>query len=284
MENPISLHYQEALTKAGLTPNQSSIYDALIKKGPLPASKIAIEVKLSRPLAYKILDELADVGLVEKQDKPQSVARFAAAHPLKLKEIADKRLEAAQGAKAALEGTLGKLISDFNLISGKPGIRFYEGKEGIREVMNDALTSTTEIYSYVDIDAIERGIPDISRDFAKARQKLGLKKKNIGVDTPENRQEIEGYYTDVTEERLIPWPTKSFGTVMQIYDGKVSYFTLGDKMVGIIIADPHVYEMHRSLFEFTWNSPQAYTPNKTQAASRKDSSSGSSTMSQVSTP
>jgi len=284
MENPIPLHYQESLTQAGLTPNQASIYDALIQKGPLPASKIAIEVKLSRPLAYKVLDELVDMGLVEKQDKPQSVAKFGASHPLKLKEIADKRLEAAQGAKSALEGTLGKLISDFNLISGKPGIRFYEGKEGIREVMNDALTSTTEIYSYVDIDAVEHEIPDISRDFAKARQKLGLKKKNIGVDTPENRQEIEGYYTDVTEERLIPWPTKSFGTVMQIYDGKVSYFTLGDKMVGIIIADPHIYEMHRSLFEFTWNSPQAYTPNKAQAASRKDSSSGSSAMSHVSTP
>ena len=127
---------------------------------------------------------------------------------------------------------------------------------------------------------VEKHIPDISREFAKARQKLGLKKKNIGIDTPENRAEIEGYYTDVTEERLIPWSTAEFGTVMQIYDSKISYMTLGEQMIGVIVADPHIYEMHKSLFEFTWNDPRAYAPQ----ASAGRSDGGSSTMSQVSTP
>ncbi|OGG49774.1 hypothetical protein A2704_06825 [Candidatus Kaiserbacteria bacterium RIFCSPHIGHO2_01_FULL_54_36b] len=275
------LAYQESLKQAGLTKDQSAIYEALVRMGPSPASDIALSAGIGRPLAYKVLDELIDIGLVEKRDEPKKVARFVPAHPLKLKQVVEKRLAQAQGAQTALDGVLGKLTSDFNLQSGKPGTRFFEGTEGIRECINDALTSRTEIYSYVDIDAIEREIPDISREFAKARQKLGLKKKNIGIDTPENRAEIEGYYTDVTEERLIPWPTSAFGTVMQIYDGKVSYFTLGEQKIGIIIADPHIYEMHRSLFEFTWNNPLAHAP---QAASRKDSASGSSTISQVSTP
>ncbi len=286
MEQSTESAYKQSLVQSGLTEHQARVYESLIKSGPSPARAIALNSSMSRPLAYKVLGELEGMGLVEKIEKPRAVARFSAAHPLKLKEIADKRFESAQSAKTALEGTFGKLISDYNLVSGKPGVRFYEGKDGIREVMNDALTSKTEIYSYVDIDAVEREIPDISRDFAKARQKLGLKKKNIGVDTPENRAEIEGYYTDVTEERLIPWPTQSFGTVMQIYDGKVSYFTLGEHMIGVIIADPHIYEMHRSLFESTWNNPLAYIPENTHAASRKDSDSdaGSSTMSHVSTP
>ena len=284
MEDTTSTEYRASLAEAGLTAHQAAVYETLIKNGSLPARAVGLKAGMSRPLAYKVLDELEAVGLVEKQEKPRAVSRFSAAHPLKLKEIADRRFEAARGAKAAVAGTLGKLISDFNLQSGKPGVRFFEGKEGIRECMNDALTSETEIYSYVDIDAIERSIPDISRDFAKERQKRGLKKMNIGIDTPKNRQEIEGYYTDVTEERLIPWPTASFGTVMQIYDGKVSYFTVDDPMIGIIIADPHIYVMHRSLFEFTWNHPSAYKSNNAQAASRSDSDSDSSTMSQVSTP
>jgi len=259
--------YQQSLTQSGLEKNQALVYEALIKNGALPASSIARLAGLGRPLAYNVLDELITLGLVEKQEE-HKVARFAPAHPLKLKDVIEGRLEAAQGARTALEGVLGKLTSDFNLQSGKPGTRFFEGKDGIRECINDALTSKTEIYSYVDISAVEKVIPDISRDFAKARQKLGLKKKNIGVDTLENRQEIEGYYPEVTEERLVPWPKEKFGTVMQIYDGKVSYFTLEEPMVGVIIADPHIYEMHRSLFEFTWNDPRAYVPKRTQAASR----------------
>jgi sugar-specific transcriptional regulator TrmB len=274
-----------SLAEVGLTAQQAALYGTLVRTGPLPASKLAREVGLSRPLCYKVLDELIELGLVEKDDKPGAVAKFSAAHPLKLKELADTRFAQAQNAKAALDGVLAKLVSDFNLQSGKPGIRFFEGREGIRECMNDALTSRTDIYSYVDIAAIEKHIPDVSRDFAKARQKLKLKKKNIGVDTPENRAEVEGYYPDVTEERLIPWPAEKFGTVMQIYDGKVSYFTVEAPMIGVIIADPHIYTMHRSLFEYVWNDPRAYIPARAQAAAGNDSEpdADSSTMSQVST-
>ncbi len=274
------LAYRESLVKAGLDKSQASIYEAMVKIGPSPASDIARAAGIGRPLSYKVLEELIALGLAEKKEKPGKVARFSAAHPLKLKEIVEKRLEKASGARTALEGVIGRLTSDFNLQSGKPGVRFFEGPGGIRECISDALTSKTDIYSYVDIAAIEKHIPDISREFAKARQKLGLKKKNIGIDTPENRAEIEGYYTDVTEERLIPWSTAEFGTVMQIYDSKISYMTLGEQMIGVIVADPHIYEMHKSLFEFTWNDPRAYAPQ----ASAGRSDGGSSTMSQVSTP
>jgi sugar-specific transcriptional regulator TrmB len=262
METAMGTPYRQSLIESGLTASQAAIYETLVQKGAMPASKVALEAGLGRPLAYKVLDELSDLGLVEKQDAPHAVARFIAAHPIKLKEMADKRFEQAQNARQSLDGALSRLISDFNLQSGKPGIRFFEGKDGIKECIGDALTSRTDIYSYVDIDAVEREIPDVSRDFAKARQRLGLKKKNIGIDTPENRAEIEGYYQDVTEERLIKWPAESFGTVMQIYDGRVSYFTLTPPMIGIIIADPHIYLMHKMLFEVMWESPGIYIPSK----------------------
>src|SRR4051812_9749020 len=114
------LNYQESLRQAGLAKDQAAIYEALVKRGPSPASDIALSAGLGRPLAYKVLDELIEIGLVEKKDEPKKVAKFIPVHPLKLKEIADKRLDSAQNAKTALEGTLSKLISDFNLQSGKP--------------------------------------------------------------------------------------------------------------------------------------------------------------------
>ncbi len=277
--------YEQTLVQTGLTSDQAGVYETLVKTGPLPASLIPRRggLQISRPLVYKVLEQLMTEGLVEKKEEPQKVAIFAAAHPLKLKELIEKRLGRAKQADIALSGIVDKLTGDFNLAGGKPGIRFFEDKEGVREVMNDALTSKTDIYSYVDIDAVEREIPEISRDFAKARRKLGLRKKNIGVDTPENRKAIENYFADVTEERLIPWPTQSFGTVMQIYDGKVSYFTLGDRMIGVVIADKHIYEMHRSLFEFTWQNPLAYIPKKVQTAAEEEDG-GANSISDVGTP
>lgn len=252
----------ELLRSLGLTPNQAKLYGTLLEKGPQKARELAAASNVPRALAYRTLDELVDLGLAERDEKTAKVLRYAPLHPNALLELGKKRVMDSEGTLASLQSKFGTFVSLYNLRGGKPGVRFYAGKEGIRECINDALTSRTEICSYVDIAAIEKNIPDISRDFAKARQRLKIKKKNIGVDTPDNRAEIEGYYTDVTEERLIPWPTQKFGTVMQIYDGKVSYMTIEEPMIGIIIADSHIYEMHRSLFEFTWNSPLIYIPGK----------------------
>jgi HTH-type transcriptional regulator, sugar sensing transcriptional regulator len=252
--------YEPNLMEAGLTKEQAEIYEILVQNGPLPAGRIQRRSTISRPLVYKVLEQLVEHDLVEKKEIPHKPALFVPAHPLKLKDMVEKQHSRAERAQTAVDGILGKLTSDFNLVSGKPGVRFFEGKEGIRECINDALSSKTEIYSYVDIAALEKHIPEISRDFAKDRRRLGIRKKNISIDTPENRKEIEGYYTDVTQERLVPWPTATFGTVMQIYDGKISYLTLDEPMIGVIIVDPHIYEMHRSLFEVTWNDPRAYIP------------------------
>ena len=245
----------ETLKTVGLTQPQALLYEALINHGSLPASAAALRAGLARQSAYKILDELMALGLAEKHDKPGAVAQFTASHPVRLKELGEKHLQ-------SLNATISDFVSLYNLSNGKPGVRFYEGYDGIKECLDDALTSHTEIYSYVDISAVEREIPDASREFAKARQKLGLKKKNIGIDTPQNRAEIEGYYSDVTEERLIEWPSEAIDTVMQIYDGRVSYFTITDPKIGIIVADPHIYRMHKTLFELTWNSPGIYIPKK----------------------
>lgn len=252
----------ELLQSLGLTPNQAKLYGALLEKGPQKTKELAAASSVPRVLAYRTLDELVELGLAERDEKSTKVLRYAPIHPDSLLELGKKQVADSEETLSALQKNIGTFVSLYNLQGGKPGVRFYAGKEGVRECINDALTSKTEICSYVDITAIEKHIPDISRDFAKARRRLKLKKKNIGVDTPDNRAEIEGYYPDVTEERLIPWPTQKFGTVMQIYDGKVSYFAFEEPMIGVIIADSHIYEMHRSLFEFNWNSPLAYNPGK----------------------
>lgn len=40
---------------------------------------------------------------------------------------------------------------------------------------------------------------------------------------------------------------------MQIYDNKISYITLEPKrMMGVIVEDRHLYEMHLYFFEYIW--------------------------------
>jgi hypothetical protein len=205
---------------------------------------------------------MVPLGLVEKNDRPGKIAVFNAVHPVKLKEILDARLELAQSAKVNLESILGRLTSDFNLVSGKPGVQLYEGMSGIQQVLNDSLSSKTEIYTYADVESVDKYIPDINREYVAKREKLNLKKKGIAFDTPETRYFLEGYHAGITEMKLISWRAMPFKTIMQIYDGKISYFTLGEtNLVGIIVSDPHIYQMHKEMFEFLWNSPLTRAPD-----------------------
>lgn len=248
-----TIAYSPTLVQAGLEPNQAAIYEVLIKNGSLPAGKIYQKTPLKRGLVYKVLDELVDIGLVSKKDEPGKVAIFEPAHPLKLKELAEQKEKEAKTAQSALEGVLGNLTSAFNLAVGKPGVQFYEGQDGIKRVLNDSLRSRSEIYSYADIESIVKYIDDINQDYVAKRERLKIKKRGILLDTPFTRQYLANYHKTVTQTRLIKYNAPPFQIVMQIYDGKVSYISLGDKrMIGVIIEDKHIYDTHKYLFEYMW--------------------------------
>lgn len=249
----------QQIQSLGLTRDQAALYEALLKYGPLSAREATHEARVNRTLGYVVLEQLIEIGLVTKNKEVGSKTLYIPVHPSVLEERVESQRRAAERAQINLQTILPGLSSMYNLATGRPGVQFFEGLAGIKQVLDDSLTSKTDIYSFVDIAAVERYIPDLSREFAKSRRRLGLKKRNISIDTPENRAEIEGYYTDVTEERLLPSLEQSFGTVMQIYDGRISYFTLGlEHPIGVIIADNNIYQMHKILFEMLWTSPNAF--------------------------
>jgi HTH-type transcriptional regulator, sugar sensing transcriptional regulator len=247
--------YEETFTQAGLSLDQAKMYEILLKGGVMPASKVALKAGLKRGLGYKVIEQLVFLGLVEKIDK--KVALFAPNHPSKLKEMLQKKAEDIKNTDAVLSGLLGPMISDYNLTVGKPNVRFFEGEEGVRKVLEDTLYSQEEILSYADIAVIQKYIPDINTWYVTEREKKGIKKRAILIDTPEARAILASYHRTITDSRVIKLETPLFESIMQIYDGKVSYITLSDNQkIGIIIEDVSVYEMHKALFNVTWSKAQ----------------------------
>jgi len=249
----LSSQYIQPLVASGLEPDQAQIYELLLKHGPLKAGKVALKSTLKRGLVYKILDELVNLGLVIKDEAQGKIAIFEPAHPLKVKELAESREAKFKTAQLALDGILGNLTSDYNLALGKPGIQFFEGKDGIKKVLNDTLNSKTEICAYSDIEAILKYIPEINTEYVAVRERRKIKKRGILIDTPAARQELSGYHPDITKNKFIKIPITPFASIMQIYDDKISYITLQpEKMFGVIIQNPAIYQMHKYLYEYLW--------------------------------
>lgn len=261
--------YTQILNQAGLEANQASIYEVLLKNGPLPAGKIHQKSPLKRGLVYKVLQELEVLGLVIKKDEPGKVAIFEPGHPLKLKELAEEKEKQAKTAQLALEGAIPQLVSEFNLSSGKPGVRFFEGHEGLRQVLADSLTAKTEICSYADLETIAKYLDKENREYVAKRERLKIQRRGFVVDTPYARDYMKLYNPTMTNIKFIRHTTAPFQTLMNIYDNKIAYLTLNpDRLIGLIVEQESIYLMHRYLFEHLW----ALTPATYAAAANSETS------------
>ena len=255
----IQLEYTKEITDTGLSREQAVVYEVLLKLGESTASSIAKaiprETPLSRPLVYKVLEELIELDLTKKDDPEGKVATFTPKHPVAISRVMDKEKERIERTKKQFLTTSGQLSSLFNLSVGKPGVQFYEGKDGVWEVLMDSLTATEEIFTYADLEAIAKYIPDLNAEYSTLREDQDVRKRGLVIDSPEARKFLKSYDGKVTGTKLIKASeaTPDFQTIMQVYDNKVSYLTLTDEyLVGIIITDQFIANTHKYLFESLW--------------------------------
>jgi len=253
--------YEEILEQAGFSKEQSLIYSYLLKNGISPARKIGLETNIKRGLLYKVLDQLHHRGFIEKEEKTGAITLFKPKHPTEILDRLEQQKRDLQTATESVRAVVGQMTSDFNLISGKPSVQFFEGLDGMKSVLEDSLYAKEEIYSYVDLESVDVYIKDVNQWYVNEREKFGIKKKVLAIDTAYSRKFLENYHVTITDFRLLTLENEPFATIMQIYDDKVSYVTLGKQMIGVIITNPHIYEMHRKLFEHDWKgAPALGTP------------------------
>lgn len=255
----------KVLEQMGLTEEQSHVYLALLGHAYRTARALTLDTGIKRSMVYKTLKQLEELGLVQKKEEPGSIAVFYPEHPQKLNNVLNERVREIAAAQSAFEHSLGALVSDYNLMAGRPNVQFYEGESGLEHVIEDSLFSKTEILTYVDIETLEKYLHDVNNRYVRKREKLGIKKRGLVPDTPFARKFLRGYHTDITKTKFLSSAAASFETVMQIYDNKISYLTLQpNMMIGAIIEDPRIYAMHVYLFECLWNATPF--PDKTDTA------------------
>ncbi len=248
-----------ALIEGGLTQNQAKIYEALVAHGVLPASTAARLANVPRTLGYKALGELVGLGLVAKTDNPGEVATFAAAHPLKLKELADKRYEDAKDARVALDGVLSKLISEFNTITGTPGVRILEGVAGVVELYEDQLNEGQNIRLIRSLH--DRDVPELIEIVRKQITAQAEAKIHVRAITPLTEFVTAAVIaTDaerLVERRLVPADALAIPAQIVIYANKVAITAYKNGIITTIIENPAIKTTFEMIFEYMWKLSEA---------------------------
>jgi len=248
--------YKDIFKQVGLSSNEAVVYDYLLKAGEKIAGEIIKDTPLKRGVIYNALSDLIEKGLVSerkiKKNKSE-VSIFLLEHPQKLSDFIEKQEDKMQKAERNLSANMSKIVSDFNLISNKPGVRYFEGLEGVKKVLYDTLKTKSEIYTISDSKSIQEHAKSLNKDYVQKRKKLGIKKKLIvPISARGNYKETKNEFTEI---RFLPGEYFNFDTGIQIYDGKISYQTIElNNMMGVLIEDRNIYNMHKMLFEYMWNT------------------------------
>ncbi|MBI5221056.1 MAG: hypothetical protein HY978_04470 [Candidatus Liptonbacteria bacterium] len=242
--------YLSPLLGAGLTENQAQIYEILLTRGPLRASKIHAQTELTRALVYKVLEELVELGLATKQAEPGQVAIFSATHPSALLALAQKKEADAKAAGESLQAALGRMVSDYNLISGRPGIRFFEGVAGLEKIYEDILTEGTEvclIRSAYEPVYREQILPVVEK-FIRQRVRRGI---TVQALTPKDA----GHHHSLEEDAHIllkrTWLAAAdyrAPVEIDIYGDKVALLSFGQELVGVILESAQIAQALRQVF------------------------------------
>ena len=250
----------EVLKKLDLDEKEIEAYLTLLRIGQARASVLAYQIGLPRTTTQNILNRLEQDGLVMKS-LDQNVALFLPVHPEEIAALLEHKHRKQNYEFEKTMHDLGKVIPELvglmKTSKAIPNVKFYRGKEGIRKVFWDTLTSKTALKDFANIDAMFKYAQDINDEYVKAREKTTITKRSLLLDTPFARKVYEGgTYSSKSHKgyKWIPADRYPFAIEMNIYDGKISYVTyVEDDFIGVIVENKHVYKMHDSIWNLLWD-------------------------------
>ena len=253
-ETNTQISYISSLQLAGLTPEQAEIYQVLLKNGPLPAGKIHQKTPYKRGLVYKLLDSMVGSGVVIKRTDLAKIAIFEPAHPLKLKELAETKEKEAKQAQSALTGIIDQMTSEYNLVSGKPGVQFFEGIEGIQKAYEQILLNARQIKIFAS--NIDRNNPQLNvliEEQTKKQKRLGITTKAIGSlsDNLLSKQEVQNLQELNIELRRLP--NFELPSQIIIFKDRVAISALTPELVTTIIQNSAISQTLELLFDTFWS-------------------------------
>jgi len=241
------------LIQMGLTPAQAKTYLELVKAGSLTPPQLAGKIDESRTTAYMALARLEEVGLAIKQAGAKKQT-YEPASPSALEQfLADRQAELAR-TERAYRDALPNLLSYYYTYRGKPGVKFFEGDDGLEKLYEDILRTRATV-DIVRTTADEDNFGDgrdsssILGKYLNSRAKLDITSQLLAPALPGPIN-----WASENDERLkrkVTWfPPAAYSAPVEInvYGNKVSFISFGDEAIGTIIESPQIAQAMRELY------------------------------------
>lgn len=243
------------LQKIGLSDKESKVYLATLELGQSSVQSISKKAGVNRTTTYVILDSLIKKGLCSTYQQDKKIYYMAESPEILsgLFSIQQKELEE---KKKFIERLMPQLRAIYNRQEDKPIVRFFEGKEGLRSMSNELLSSREKFVRMMySADNVEKVFSAEERKYmVEGRSKKNISGKVLYTYTKGQLppSKIKGNVRIRISEKDFPITAD-----VALFDGKVRIASMGKKLSGVIIQDQEIYKTLVSLFELAWEAAKA---------------------------
>jgi len=248
MENK-DLEIRKKLAFIGFTDKEINIYISLLEIGKGTVAEIARKAGINRPTGYHILGSLESKGLVRVSGK-EPKQEFIAESPDRIESLLLEQIRENEEKLAQARLLIPELKSMHN-VTERPKIMFYEGRDGLKQVYEDTLTSHEPIRAYAAVDDMHKGLPNYFSEYYKRRTKNGITIRAIVPATEIGNERKLQDEKEMRETALVPADKYYFSPEINIYDNKVMIASWREKL-GIIIESAEIADAMKKIYELAW--------------------------------
>ncbi len=232
---------EQALREFGLNNKEVKVYLALLQLGTSKVNNIAKKAKILRETTYFILNSLINKGLVSYVLK-SGIKYFEAAPPTKFKSILKEK-----------ENNINKVLKELESIRKntikKPKLELYEGKQGLKTILDEIIRTRKTFYAYANYD-IFKLLKYYFPNFVRKRIKKRIYAKIIQEKTKKLIKMKNKLKETHSELRFSPIKFKS-NTF--IFGDNVAILTMKkENPIGILIHNKDIARTQKQVFNILW--------------------------------
>jgi len=254
--NKIIIKYmlEKELQEIGLNEKEAKVYLASLELGQSTVQDIAKKAGVNRATAYFIIDALMKMGLMSSFHKGKK-QYFVAADPDRLVEILEQEKNTIEKRKGNLQKLLPQLQS-LTKQTGKPVVKYYEGKEGIKSMVEEILKASIK-----EIVSMAYSVDEINKFFSQEEvNKWRIKRMQRNIKTRSIYTYKEGMRESTTDSqrRKVPFEKFPISCDIAVYDNKVRIASFSERLVGVIIEDKEIAKSLKAILDLAWEAAEKY--------------------------
>lgn len=234
----------EILQQYGLTDKETAVYLACLELGASRVTTIAKKAKILRESCYFILNGLIDKGLANYVII-SNTKHFSAAKPQKLIEILQEK-------EAKIKSILPDLISLDTLKAETSTAQVYEGKDGVKTIIDDLTLTKEPIYTFSSYKSLFGKLTYYFPHYITKRIEEKIPIQVLTERVPETEQLLINGEKEFREVRFIP-KGHEFLNAIFMYGNKIAILDLENNMTGVLIENKDMYQTFRKIFDLYWS-------------------------------